>query len=169
MVGSVATMRVSSVMVEPSSVRGTLKSTRINNRLLVRSMSRIVSLGMVRNLSEVLGTREVGVVDHSVHLDLDTPGGIEQRGNDNQSGGGTDFAEEFAMDAAHRFPIFSVSQEHAGADDVIEGGVGLSEDVGGDGEDAACLACGILIVGAHRPGSGQVQRVSHTNRAGAAQ
>src|ERR1035437_1123574 len=54
MVGSVATMRVSSVMVEPSSVSGTLKSTRINNFLLVRSMSRIVSLGMKITPGEIL-------------------------------------------------------------------------------------------------------------------
>src|SRR5208337_4065779 len=46
MVGSVATMRVSSVIVCPSSVRGTLKSTRMNTRLLVSSMSLIESLGM---------------------------------------------------------------------------------------------------------------------------
>ena len=45
-VGSVATMRVSSVIVEPSSVSGTLKSTRMNSFLLVRSMSRIESFAM---------------------------------------------------------------------------------------------------------------------------
>jgi len=46
MVGSVALMRVSSVIAEPSSVSGTLKSARMKTRLLARLMSRIESLGM---------------------------------------------------------------------------------------------------------------------------
>ena len=47
MVGSVATMRVSSVIVVPSSVSGTLKSTRMKTRLLASSISRMESLGMM--------------------------------------------------------------------------------------------------------------------------
>ena len=40
-------MRVSSVISLPSSVSGTLKSTRMKTRLFLSSMSRMESLGMV--------------------------------------------------------------------------------------------------------------------------
>ena len=53
MVGSVAAMRVSSVISVPSSVSGTLKSTRMKTCLLASSMSRMESLGIdVKDLSE---------------------------------------------------------------------------------------------------------------------
>jgi hypothetical protein len=41
-------------MVEPSSVSGTLKSTRMKTRLLAKSMSRMDSLGMDMTPGETL-------------------------------------------------------------------------------------------------------------------
>ena len=52
-VGSVATMRVSSVISLPSSESGTLKSTRMNTRLFLSSMSRMDSLAMMSSLKAV--------------------------------------------------------------------------------------------------------------------
>src|SRR6185437_16728296 len=110
MVGSVATMRVSSVMVDPSSVRGTLKSTRMNTCLLAKSISRMVSLDMV-SLSIVSGQSSV-VGKDGIHLDFDAPGGIQQSGNNHHGGGRTHVREKLPVYAAHGFPIIYVGEKH---------------------------------------------------------
>jgi hypothetical protein len=62
---------------------------------------------------------------YGVHLDLDAPGGIEEGGYDDHGGGGMDGGREFAMHAAHGFPVIEVGEIDASADDVVEGGAGF--------------------------------------------
>ncbi len=76
--------------------------------------------------------------------------------------------EEFAVNAADRFPVFDVGEIHAGADDVVERCAGFGQSLCGDREDAARLAGGVFVVGAHRAGSGEVNGVAHAYGAGEA-
>ena len=52
--------------------------------------------------------------DDGVHLDLDAPGGIEERGDDDHGGSGANVAEELAVDAAHGFPVFGMGEDTCG-------------------------------------------------------
>jgi hypothetical protein len=48
------------------------------------------------------------------------------------------------MNAAHGLPVFGVGEEHAGADDIVEGSAGFGQRLFGDLEDAAGLAGGVF-------------------------
>src|SRR6185503_3745829 len=114
MVGRVATMRVSSVMVEPSSERGTLKSTRMKTCLFLSSISRMESL-------DIKAFQGSGFRNHGVRFDFDAPTGVKQGCYHDHGGCGADSAEDFTVDAANSFPVFGVGEKHAGTDDVLEG------------------------------------------------
>ena len=96
----------------------------------------------------------VGDLKYGVQFDFDAPIWIEQGGDYEHGGGGTDVAEELAVDAAYGFPVFNVSEIHAGADYVLEGCAGFGESFFGDGEDAAGLSGRIHVVRANRACAG---------------
>jgi len=55
------------------------------------------------------------------------PGGIEEAGHDDSRGGGADLGEDLAVRAGHLAPMLGTGQEHAGTDDVVQGGSGLGQ------------------------------------------
>ena len=60
------------------------------------------------------------VPDDGVHFDLDAPCGIQQVGDHDHGGGGTDIGEILAVHATHSFPVLDMGQLQAGADDIVE-------------------------------------------------
>ena len=81
------------------------------------------------------------------------------------AGGGPDGAEDFAMGAADFFPVFRVSEEHAGAEDVSEGGAGLDESFFDEAENNASLLAGGEVFCADGPGAGDVDDVADADGA----
>jgi hypothetical protein len=61
----------------------------------------------------------------SVRFDFYSPIWIEEGGYNDHSGGGTDEAEEPAVDAAGGLPVFGVGEIHSGAVDVLDGAAGV--------------------------------------------
>ena len=104
------------------------------------------------------GRGQIGglVGDVGVGFDLDAPGGIEEGGDDDHGGGRAGDGEEFAVDATDLFPVFGAGEIDAGADDVLDGGAGLFEGGGDDGEDLVGLGGGVGVVGIDGAGSGDV-------------
>ncbi len=104
--------------------------------------------------------------DVGVGLDLDMPGGVEESCDDHHGGGGAGDGEELAVDAGDLFPVPRVREVDAGADDVLDGGAGLFEGCGDDGETLLGLGCGVGVVRADGPGSGDVDVRADANGAG---
>src|ERR1700733_4327232 len=105
------------------------------------------------------------VGDAGVGFDLDTPCGVEQRSNDDHSGGGTNEAEEFAVDAACRLPVFGPGEVHAGAVDVLDGAACVLEGCGDEGKALVGLLGDICLVRAYRAGAGDVDEVADADGA----
>lgn len=103
-----------------------------------------------------------------VGLDLDMPGGVEESCDDHHGGGWAGDGEELAVDAGDLFPVPRVREVDAGANDVLDGGAGLFEGCGDDGETLLGLGCGVGVVRADGPGSGDVDVRADANGAGKA-
>src|SRR5258708_19816012 len=104
----------------------------------------------------------------SVGFDFYTPFWVEQGGDHDHGGGGTDEAEELAVDAAGGLPVLSVGEVHAGAVDVLDGAAGVLERGGDEGEALFCLLGDVGFVGAHGAGAGDVDLVAHADGSGEA-
>jgi hypothetical protein len=81
---------------------------------------------------------------------------------------GANTAEELAVNAADRFPIFGVREVHTRADDIVERRTGFCQGFGGDGEDAASLSCCIAVFGADGTGSSEMHETAYADCAGEA-
>jgi hypothetical protein len=100
-------------------------------------------------------------------FDFHAPFGVE-KGGDNHGGGGPDGGKDFAVGEADLFPVFGVGDEHAGADDIGEGGTGLIEGGFDDAEDGAGLVGGGEVFGANGASAGDVDEVADAYGAGEA-
>jgi hypothetical protein len=104
----------------------------------------------------------------SVGFDFYAPFGVEQGGDHDHSGGGTDEAEEFAVDAAGGLPVFGVGEIHAGAVDVLNGAAGVLERGGDEGEALVGLFGDVGLVCAYRARTGDMDVVANADGAGEA-
>jgi hypothetical protein len=120
----------------------------------------------VFSLKTVISEQWSVLSDYGVEFDFDAPVGVEQSRDNDHGGGGADGAKELAVDAADGFPVCSVGEVHAGADDIFEGCAGIGEGFFGDGENAAGLAGGVFVVSTYGTGSGYMDRVTYANGAG---
>src|SRR5258708_38868896 len=93
----------------------------------------------------------------SVGFDFYTPFWVEQGGDHDHGGGGTDEAEELAVDAAGGLPVFSVGEVHAGAVDVLDGAARVLEGCGDEGEALVGLFGGVSLIRAHRACAGDME------------
>src|SRR5258707_14867722 len=104
----------------------------------------------------------------SVRFDFYSPFRIEEGGYYDHGGGGTDEAEELAVDAAGGLPVFGAGEVHAGAVDVLDGTAGVLE-CGGDGGEALVGLFGDGgVVRAYGAGAGDVDVVADADGAGEA-
>jgi hypothetical protein len=104
----------------------------------------------------------------SVGFDFYTPFGVEEGGYYDHGGGGTDEAEELAVDAAGGFPVFRASEIHASAIDVLDGTAGVLECGGNEGEALVGLFGDVSLIRAYRAGAGDVDVVADADGAGEA-
>src|SRR5690606_21043121 len=108
--------------------------------------------------------------DDRVHLDLDQPVGADETGNRKRGVGGTNFAEDLAVNAAYRLEIVDVDKINPRADDVLQACAGFLERRFDRLEDGAGLRLRI----AHRHGfaarssrgAADEDKIADTNRAG---
>jgi len=104
----------------------------------------------------------------SVGFDFYAPFGVEQRGDHDHGGGGTDEAEELAVDAAGRLPVCGVGEVHAGAVDVLDGTAGVLERGGDESEALVGLFGDVGLICAYRAGAGDVDVIADADSAGEA-
>ena len=105
--------------------------------------------------------------DHCFGFDFYAPFRIEQ-GSNHHGAGGAYSAENFAVGTAYLFPVFGAGDEHAGADDVVEGGAGLSERSLDQLEYGAGLFGRREFLRTHRAGAGDMHNVADADGAGEA-
>lgn len=106
--------------------------------------------------------------DVGVGFDFDHPFGVEEAADDEHGGSGKDEREEFAMDAGDRLPVCCVCEEDACAVDVLDGGAGLFEGFGDEGEALIGLGGGIFVLAADWPGAGDVDVIADADGSGEA-
>jgi hypothetical protein len=76
--------------------------------------------------------------------------------------------EDFAVDLAYGFPVFSVGEVDTCADYVCEGSSSALEDGLDEGEDFAGLCGGVGFIGAYRAGARDVDGVADAHGSGEA-
>jgi len=86
-------------------------------------------------------------------------------GHDEHGGGGADFAEEFAVDAAYGFPVGGLGEVDTGANHVYERCAGADEDFSGDSDDYAGLDFYVGIICAHGASAGNIDMVVNAHGA----
>ena len=104
----------------------------------------------------------------SVRFDFYSPFGVEKGGYHDHGGGGTDEAEEPAVDAAGGLPVFGVGEVHASAVDVLDGTAGVLECGGDEGEALVGLFGDVSFVRAYWTGARNVDVVADADGAGEA-
>jgi hypothetical protein len=105
------------------------------------------------------------VWDAGVGFDLDAPFGVEQRSDDDHGGSGENEAEEFAVDASGRLPVFGSGEVHASAVDVLDRAARVFEGCCYEGQALIGLLGDICVVRAYRAGAGDVDEVADANGA----
>ena len=104
----------------------------------------------------------------SVGFDFYAPIWVEEGGYHDHGGGGTDGAEELAVDAAGGLPVLGVGEVHAGAVDVLDRTARVLECGGDEGEALVCLFGYVGLVCAYGAGAGDVDVVADADGAGEA-
>ncbi len=103
-----------------------------------------------------------------VGFDFHAPSRVQKSTDDDHGGGGAGDGKELAVDTGYLFPVFGAGEIDAGADDLLDGGAGLFEGAGDDGEDLVGLGGGIGIIGTDGTGSGDVDMGADADGAGEA-
>lgn len=96
----------------------------------------------------------------SVSFDFYAPFRVEQRGDNDHGGGGSDETEELAMDTTGDLPVFGVGEIHASAVDVLEGTASVFEGGGDEREALVGLLGDVGFVGADWASAGDVDVVT---------